>query len=162
MEHVRIIVFVVAIISFVAIILKQFYLLARPDFKLQRLEPWALLYPSAVRFRLASVSESRSHKLDLKFDWRLRVLVCVDQVFELTHVVDNHHVLYSSLRTSSSRHRFCSKVPRYHARIRGLPALQFHRPDCYPHSSSNTKFNLAYCFFESGAFKPFTYHPHSH
>jgi hypothetical protein len=51
------------------------YLLARPDFKLQRLEPWGLLYPSAVRFRLATVSESRSYKLDLKFDWRLRVLV---------------------------------------------------------------------------------------
>jgi hypothetical protein len=75
MEYVWIIIFVIAIISFVAIVLKQLYLLARPDFKMQRLEPWGLMYPSAVRFRLATVSESRSHKLDLKFDWRLRVLV---------------------------------------------------------------------------------------
>jgi hypothetical protein len=78
MEYVWIIFFVIAIICFVAIILKQLYLLARPDFKLQRLEPWGLMYPSAVRFRLATVSESRSYKLDLKFDWRLRILVCRD------------------------------------------------------------------------------------
>lgn len=76
MEYVWIIVFVIAIISFIAIILKQLYLLSRPDFKLQPHKPSGLMYPSAVRFRLATVSESRSYKLDLKFDWRLRILVC--------------------------------------------------------------------------------------
>jgi len=78
MEFVWIFVFVIAIICFVAIVLKQLYLLTRPDFKIQRLEPSGLMYPSAVRFRLATVSESRSYKLDLKFDWRLRILVCRD------------------------------------------------------------------------------------
>jgi hypothetical protein len=160
MEYVWIIIFVMAIICFVAIILKQLYLLARPDFKLQRLEPSDLMYPSAVRFRLATVSESRSYKLDLTFDWRLRILVCPDKVYELTPVVDNHHILYSSLCTSSSRHRFCSQVPRHHARIRRLPASQFHRPDRHPHSSSYTKFNLAYCFSESGAFQVLVHQRH--
>jgi len=75
MEYVWILIFVLAIICFVAIILKQLYLLVRPEFRMEHHKSSGLMFPSAVRFRLATVSESRSHKLDLKFDWRLRILV---------------------------------------------------------------------------------------
>jgi hypothetical protein len=107
MENVWIIVFVLAIICFVAIILKQLYLLLRPDFKIQHLKSSGLIYPSAVRFRLATVSESRSHKLDLKFDWRLRLLVRQSELSGLTPIDHNRDILSPSLRASSSCYRGC-------------------------------------------------------
>jgi hypothetical protein len=75
MERVFILVFILTIIVFVGIILKQLHLLFRPEFKLQNHSETGLKYPSAIRFKLSTVEEEKSRKLDAKFDYRLRILV---------------------------------------------------------------------------------------
>ena len=80
MYRVYIIIFILSIICFVGIIVKQLHLLFRPDFKFQNHSESGMKYPSAVRFRLATVEEEKSRKLDAKFDYRLRILVRVPAI----------------------------------------------------------------------------------
>jgi hypothetical protein len=84
MERVFILVFILTIIAFVGIILKQLHLLFRPEFKLQNHPKTGLKYPSAIRFKLSTVEEEKSRKLDAKFDYRLRSLV--------SQVISSHFV----------------------------------------------------------------------
>lgn len=38
---------------------------------------FAVPVPGAIKIRKATVEEKASQKLDAKFDWRLRILVCL-------------------------------------------------------------------------------------
>ncbi|WWC70034.1 uncharacterized protein I206_103978 [Kwoniella pini CBS 10737] len=72
-------IFVVVIICFVLIILKQIYLYFKPEFMLsptliQFLQTTVPL-PTAVRFSLNTVEEKKSYKLDYEFDWKYRILL---------------------------------------------------------------------------------------
>ncbi|WWC62013.1 uncharacterized protein I303_104600 [Kwoniella dejecticola CBS 10117] len=71
--------FVVIIILSVLIILKQIHLFAKPEFMLSpTFIPFAqitLPLPTAVRFKMATVAEKQSYKLDLELDWKYRVLL---------------------------------------------------------------------------------------
>lgn len=80
MWEVSIFAFIVAILGFVAIMLKQLQLAFKPDFRLESVPVAALNraipYPVAVRFQPSTSSESRSFELDSRLDWRLRILLC--------------------------------------------------------------------------------------
>lgn len=79
--------FVLAIITFVFLILKQIHLAFRLEwvfgtiqFRERKLgkvnvEEFGVPGPKAVRMRPATVAEKKSQQLDAKFDWRLKLLV---------------------------------------------------------------------------------------
>lgn len=80
LDDVPVFVFVVAILGFVVLLVKQLTLCFRPEFSVASRPTLArsealISVPTAVRFRHASVSESASNKQDALFVWWLRILV---------------------------------------------------------------------------------------
>ncbi|WRT67365.1 uncharacterized protein IL334_004336 [Kwoniella shivajii] len=80
-EEMSIFFFVIGIICFILIILKQLHLYFKADVRLTTVKlpsvNIAVPFPVAVRFRFAAVEEKTSYASDAKFDWRLRILIVV-------------------------------------------------------------------------------------
>lgn len=89
-DYVSIPIFILAIIAYVLIILKQIHLVIKPDFKLATVAVGDVKVPApvAVRFRSATVEEKASYKLDGGFDWRLRILVSPRRQCPFSHMLN--------------------------------------------------------------------------
>lgn len=96
-DYVSIPIFILAIIAYVLIILKQIHLVIKPDFKLATVAVGDVKVPApvAVRFRSATVEEKASYKLDGGFDWRLRILVSPRRQCPFNHMLKQSIVGHS-------------------------------------------------------------------
>jgi hypothetical protein len=80
MDRNSVLVFVLAILTFLAIIGKQLHLRFRPEFRtetypLPSTSAVRMPVPTAVRFRYQSVAEAASEKQDARFPWWQRIVV---------------------------------------------------------------------------------------
>ncbi|WWC90909.1 uncharacterized protein L201_005847 [Kwoniella dendrophila CBS 6074] len=77
-EFVYIFLFVITIICFVLIVLKQIWLFLKPEFMIEKMNSQYSIpvpVPVAIRFKENSVLEKNSYKEDKKFDCKLRILI---------------------------------------------------------------------------------------